>query len=276
MPAFAVTDWDDAYANMPNIVGGEAYAEKWAKAAAAFRNGLPAGVKMQLDLAYAKADRCAYDRFEPAGAPKGVLIFIHGGYWMRFDKSFFSHLAAGALARGWAVAMPQYPLCPQVRVRDISRRIAEAVQVIAAAQPGPIALAGHSAGGHLASRMLCEDMALPAATRSRIRVVVSISGVHDLRPLLKTALNGTLRLDEAEAVAESPALLRPVTPCPVTCWVGANERSEFVRQNALLANIWRGLGVVSETVEEPDRHHFTVVEALTDPGHPLTRMLTPE
>jgi acetyl esterase/lipase len=235
--------------------------------------GLKTAGRLLTDLRYGANPRCTWDRFEPAGNPLGTLVFIHGGYWMRFDKSFFSHLAAGALARGWTVAMPQYPLCPEVHIRDITRHVGDAVATIAAETHGPIALAGHSAGGHLAARMICADSPLPGPVGERVRAVVPISGVHDLRPMLRTQHNDTLHLDEAEAVAESPALLRPAADCPVTCWVGANERSEFVRQNALLANIWRGLGARTHCVEEPDRHHFSIVEGLTDPDHPLTRTL---
>jgi len=72
---------------------------------------------------------------------------------------------------------------------------------------------------------------------SRIRHVVSISGVHDLRPILRTGMNATLAIDEAEAQAESPALLRPKDNARITCWVGGGERAEFLRQSALLANI---------------------------------------
>lgn len=59
--------------------------------------------------------------------------------------------------------------------------------------------------------------------------------------MLSTAMNARLAIDEAEAMAESPALLRPMRNARITCWVGGNERSEFLRQNALLANIWTGL-----------------------------------
>jgi hypothetical protein len=102
---------------------------------------------------------------------------------------------------------------------------------------------------------------------------VSISGVHDLRPLMRIALNATLRLDADEARRESPALLEPLPGTRLTCWVGSSERAEFVRQNALLASIWKGLGAATTTVEEPDRHHFDVVDGLADPEHPLTRTL---
>jgi hypothetical protein len=38
---------------------------------------------------------------------------------------------------------------------------------------------------------------LPGEVLARIRRVVSISGVHDLRPLLATKMNSELRLDRA-------------------------------------------------------------------------------
>ena len=34
----------------------------------------------------------------PEGAPRGLAIFVHGGYWMAFGRESWSHLAAGALA----------------------------------------------------------------------------------------------------------------------------------------------------------------------------------
>jgi hypothetical protein len=121
--------------------------------------------------------------------------------------------------------------------------------------------------------MICADSPLPDPLRRRIRHVVSISGLHDLRPLMNTAMNAALGIDEAEAAAQSPALLRPMEDARLTCWVGATERSEFIRQNALLANVWTGLGAQTCTVEEPDRHHFNIVDGLADPQHPLLRTL---
>ena len=190
-----------------------------------------------------------------------------------FGKSDWSHLAAGALARGWAVAVPGYTLCPQIRIAGITRQIGAAITAASRALGGPIRLAGHSAGGHLVTRMLCKGAPLPEAVAARIVAVVSISGVHDLRPLLHTALNDDLRLDCAEAAAESPALLNPRAGVPVTCWVGASERPEFRRQNALLANIWTGCGVQTRAVEDPDRHHFDIIDGLTEPDSPLIEAL---
>ena len=69
------------------------------------------------------------------------------------------------------------------------------------------------------------------------------------------------------------ALLRPTANTRITCWAGASERAEFLRQNALLANIWTGLGATTTTIIEPNKHHFDILDGLTDATHPLTRTL---
>ena len=108
------------------------------------------------------------------------MVFVHGGYWLRFDRSFWSHLAKGSVDSGYAVAMPSYTLCPDIRIAGITQEIGRAIEHAAGAVDGPLYLTGHSAGGHLVSRMVCADSPLSEATRSRLRNVVSISGVHDV------------------------------------------------------------------------------------------------
>ncbi|WP_421581349.1 alpha/beta hydrolase [Shinella sp. M31] len=268
-----ISDWDDAYSNGANIARGDRWPAAWVEPAETFRNTLSAVGRAKLDLAYGERPRNRLDLFLPEGAPKGLVVFVHGGFWLQFDKSFWSHLAAGSVASGYAVAMPSYTLCPEVRIAEIVKEIAAAVTEAARHVDGPLMLTGHSAGGHLVSRMATATAPLASEIQQRIRNVVSISGVHDLRPMLSTAMNVKLAIDETEALAESPALLRPMRNARITCWVGGNERSEFLRQNALLANIWTGLGATTADVVEPDRHHFNVIDGLADAQHPLTRRL---
>jgi acetyl esterase/lipase len=267
------TEWDDAYNNRGHIPDAESYPPRFAAKAAAFRQRLKADSRARLDIPYGATARERFDLFLPDGMAQGLVVFVHGGYWRAFGKSDWSHLAGGPLDRGWAVAMPGYTLCPQIRISGITRQIGAAITAAARELGGPIRLTGHSAGGHLATRMLCQDAPLPDAVAARIVSAVSISGVHDLRPLLNTAMNDDLGLDRTEAAAESPALLEPRACVPLTCWVGAAERPEFRRQNALLANIWTGFGVATRAVEEPDRHHFNVIDGLSDPKSPLTEAL---
>lgn len=261
-------DWDDAYANSTHIPEGDAYPERWKAAAAEFRAGLAPDRRREA-LPYGRHPRETVDVFLPEGAPRGVVVLVHGGYWLRFDRSYFSHLAAGALARGWVVALPSYPLAPEARIAAITAAIGEAVTQIAAAMPGEIVLVGHSAGGHLVTRQVCEDSRLPERVAARVARVVSISGLHDLRPLLRLAMNADLRLDPAEAAAESPALLYPRAGTRAHVWVGDAERPEFIRQSTLLANIWTGLRAEMAQTIAPGQHHFDVIAPLADPDSEL-------
>jgi arylformamidase len=171
------------------------------------------------------------------------------------------------------VALPSYTLAPAARISGITAEIAAAIGAAAAEVSGPIRLAGHSAGGHLVTRMLCDDDLLAPAVYDRIEATLSISGLHDLRPLLKTGMNATLRMDVDEATRESAALRLPRGPCPLTTWVGGNERPEFVRQSELMANIWTGFDVPTRLVVEAGHNHFTVVDGLKDPSSAITRCL---
>ncbi|WP_207101821.1 alpha/beta hydrolase [Paracoccus shandongensis] len=261
---YHVTDWNDAYANGAHIPQADGFVPRWQEAAARFR------------AAHRPEPLGRGHLFRPAGRARGLMVFVHGGYWMAFDPGVWSHLAAGALARGWAVALPAYTLAPGARIAQMAPEVAAAIAEAAARVDGPIALTGHSAGGHLAARMVCDDGTLPDAVAARITACVPISPLTDLRPLLRTAMNDTLRLDRPEAAAESPALLSPRPGIPVTTWVGGMERPEFIRQARLLADIWAGLGAATDCVIDPGRHHFDVIEGLERADSPLLeRLLTP-
>lgn len=263
-------DWEDAFNNGDHIPGGDAFPAIWEQRSRAFRADCP---HLEEDIAYGDAPRERLDLFHPSGPAKGLVMFVHGGYWMKMTKSLWSDLAAGPLAHGWAVAMPSYTLAPEARIAQITQQIGAAVTTASGLVKGPIRLTGHSAGGHLVTRMVCADSPLPGDVQGRIASVVSISGVHDLRPLRRHSMNGVLGLDAGEAEAESPVLKAPLPDIPVTCWTGALERPEFLRQAQILTEAWADKTEMRPTVFEPDRHHFNVIEGLKDPDHALTAAL---
>ncbi|WP_300033433.1 alpha/beta hydrolase [uncultured Roseobacter sp.] len=258
---------DDAYANAAYIPGADGYPPRWTEEAAAFREAL--GDRAGTGISYGSSTRQVFDFFNAGEDAQGTVIFVHGGYWKAFDHSFWSWLAAGPMARGWSVAMPGYDLCPDVRIRDITRQIARAVAAIAERTDGPVTLTGHSAGGHLVSRMTGPGV-LPTAVRERIVAVAPISPVSDLAPLMETSINDILHLDADEAAAESPIFM-PVPPMPIEVYVGAAERPVFLEDAAQLARVWGAPQIVA-----PGQHHFDVIDALADPESRLTRFLTPQ
>ncbi len=268
MPFYQVRDWNAAYGIEPYIANAEQFYQAWQSDGNSYQTGFSASRK-SLNLRYGPCRRNTMDLFLPQGQPKGLVVFVHGGYWSECDKNLWSQFSEGAIQRDFAVCIPGYTLCPDIRIAGIVLEVASAVEHAASLITGPIALIGHSAGGHLASRLVATPQLFSDATLDRVGSLVSISGLHDLRPLMGTDMNKVLGIDESEAISESPALLRPARNIPVTCWVGSAERAEFLRQNALLANVWAGLGCVTRAVVAPDRHHFDVINDLKDPGSDL-------
>jgi len=268
-----ITDWDDAYANRDHALGAQAMVDRWAPDAAAFRAELDTRKSLRENIAYGEGPRQRYDLMLPQGTPKGLVVYVHGGYWRLFDKSTWSHFGRGPVARGWAVAMPSYTVCPQGSMPGIAQEIVTAIEAAAREVAGPIRLTGHSAGGHLVARMACRDMPLAPATRGRIEKTVAISGVPDLRPLLRTQMNADLKLDLALAEQESPALHTPVDGTDIICWAGGDERPEFLRQNRLLPMLWFGCGVKVREVVDVQKHHFNVIDGLCQPDSPLCSAL---
>jgi arylformamidase len=255
-PSYRWPDPDRDYTNGAFIPGGAEYPARWAEKAGAFR--LAQGARAELDLPYGPAARQRLDLFLPEGPPRGVVVFVHGGYWHLFAKSHWSHLAAGPLARGFAVAMPGYTLAPAARIGEITAEIAKACWFVATRVSGPMVVTGHSAGGHVAARMGCSDLAVPIAR------VVPISPLTELGPLMATGMNATLKIDADEAATESPARHSLREGVTSHVWVGADERPAFLWHARVLAEEWRCPWTI-----DPGRHHFDVIDALQDPDSPL-------
>jgi arylformamidase len=259
-PPYQWPDPDRDYANGAFIPGSAVYPELWLRKAAAFREARHD--QAELDLAYGPGARQKLDLFLPESAPLGVVVFVHGGYWHLFTKSHWSHLAAGPLALGYAVAIPGYTLAPNARLSEITAEIARAVWFAATRLPGRLVVTGHSAGGHLAARMACKDIIVP------IDRVVPISPLAELGPMIATTMNATLGIDADEAGRESPARLARRQEVSARVWVGAAERPAFLWQARVLAEEWN-----CPWTAEPGRHHFDVIEGLEDPDSALTRAL---
>lgn len=221
----------------------------------------------------------SFDLFLPEAAANPPLhLFVHGGYWQALDKRNHAHMADAMLKAGIAVAMVNYDLMPEVDLAEILRQCRAAVARAwdVAGDYGydrnRMTVSGHSAGGHLSGALACTDWQgfradLPADI---LKGAVPISGLFDLEPLSKTGMQRVFRFTAEDIATLSPIAMKPVAKIPVILSVGGLESPEFHRQSALFADHMRAHGCnVSEAVME-GHHHFSIVEALTDPASPLT------
>ena len=251
----------------------------WFARYAADSEAARAALRPQLDLRYGSRPKETLDLFVPASPARATFVFLHGGYWRALDKNDFSFVAPPFVADGIAVAVVNYDLCPAVSIADIVVECRRALVWLVRHAPAHganaerIVVAGHSAGGHLAATLFATDWSAEGLGRNPLVGGVSLSGVHDLLPLVLFSYNVDLKLDEAEAARLSPARLQPRTTAPLLIAVGADETPEFLRQSRLLWDAWpasRPAGALSPLIV-PERDHFSVVADYGDPTSDLTR-----
>ena len=230
------------------------------------------------EIRYGRGPKETLDLFLPDEPARGTLLFIHGGYWRALDKADHSFVAPAFVAAGIAVAVINYDLCPDVTIAMIVEQCRRAVAWVARegpqhGAPAPVVIAGHSAGGHLAAMMVATDWRAHGFDAAPFVAGVSLSGVHDLEPLVLFAHNADVRLDEAGARAVSPGNQSAQADVPLIIAVGERETSEFVRQSQLMWDAWprnrRPQHGGPMTIV--GHHHFSVVLEYADPDSALTR-----
>ena len=222
--------WLDAqYNNRARVPEHPQILARWAESSALARSQL----NPKLDARYGDEHGESLDVFaaERPGAP--VLVFIHGGYWRSLDKSDVSFVAPALVHAGAMVVVPNYGLCPAVTIETIALQLTRALAWTwrSAAEHGGdaqrIAVAGHSAGGHLAAMMLScrwRDVGDDLPPRL-VSGALSISGLYDLEPVRLTPfLQADLQLTPQSVKRLSPAFFpRPRGTLYAT--VGLEERA---------------------------------------------------
>jgi arylformamidase len=264
---------DSMYNNRMLVADYASYFERWIETSKAARASQPC----TLDVAYGQSPGEKLDVFHGAAKDAPVMVFIHGGYWRSLDKSDHSFVAPAFTAQGACVVVVNYDLCPAVTIPEITmqmvRSLAWVYRNIAqhGGNPKRITVIGHSAGGHLAAMMLaCVWKAYAADLPAKlVKNALSISGLYDLEPLRHAPnVKDSLKLTPAQVRKASPALLPAPRKGVLYSVAGGNESAEFLRHNLMIQKAW-GKKTVPVCEELPGLHHFSVVDALVEPGHRL-------
>ena len=249
---------------------------RWLEQSAQFRSTANAS----LDVPYGPLERNTLDFFSANGATSeknGFVLYIHGGYWQRGDKSVYSYVAEPFVEHGFDVALINYQMCPDVRISEIAPQVRDAVLWLWRNADrfdlrwDNFNIMGHSAGGHLTAEMLATDW--PALDgdlpRDLIHAGVAVSGIYDFEPILYCSENEGLRMDEAEAKAVSTIHRTPVAGTPLLLAHGMNEPSDMHRQSRALYDKFKVHCRRCDCLPVPAADHFETVDVLADTSSEL-------
>ena len=113
-----IADWDDAYDNAGHIPDSDGLSARWEARPRRSARASPTGFAPACPTACirARGPTCSCPRRARGDRGLRARRLLAG-----FDRGDWSHFAAGALARGWAVAIPGYVLAPKARIAAITR-----------------------------------------------------------------------------------------------------------------------------------------------------------
>jgi arylformamidase len=221
---------------------------------------------------YGKSEMQLLDIYARAGAARvPVLVYLHGGAWLRGSRLDVAYPAPAVTGRGAALVLPDFD---NVSVVPLPRMIAQCREAVdwtvrnAASfggDPDRVYLAGHSSGAHLASCVLLADSAIKGA--------LLISGMYDLHAPLLSARSKYVKVTPEEESAASAMRHLGRIRCPVAVAWSIGDSPEFRRQAEVFAAALAGMGRLASRTEVFSPNHFEEPRQLADPDSVLSRVL---
>lgn len=242
------------------------------------------------DIAYrpaATSPKQRLDLFLPGSKGWPVMVFVHGGSWDSGDKALrfggqdvYGNIGRFYAAHGIGVAVISYRLQPGASWREQVADVADATAWVKnnvgsyGGNPSRIYLAGHSAGGHLASYVALNGGVAAQHGVPRIAGVICVSGAG-----LDMADEETYRLGNRvsyyrEKFAEgganpdwqrdaSPATFASAGAPPFLILYAGGESASLIRQGAHFSEVLSAKGVRNRVVVVPGESHARMVLALS-------------
>lgn len=177
------------------------------------------------NLPYGNHPRQTLDLYlpPPGASPAPLLVWFYGGGWDSGNKDHYTFVASRFTELGYAVAIPDYRLVPEVRfpafVNDgadaLQRLVDYAEQHPAIIETQSLVLAGHSAGAYIAVQLVADPayLARVGIARQDIAGIIGLSGPYDFYPYVvgpAQAAFGETPASESQPVAQDLSQMPPL------------------------------------------------------------------
>jgi len=225
-----------------------------------------AGIRLFRDLTYGTDARHRLDLFVPEGAegPLPILLFIHGGGFVRGDKRvpdtpYNDNVGLFAARHGMIGATMTHRLAPDHAWPSGAEDVAAASRWLAAhasefgGDPSRLFLLGTSAGATHAAGAIALDPSTPVAG------AILLSGMYDFTdPALRDILAPYLGEDPLRYADKSPLEALIASEVPLMLVMAELDPPEFERQTFnLAARLLERDGTMPHLVRLPGHNHFT-------------------
>jgi len=220
-----------------------------------------------IDLRYGTGDKQTMDLYQPLTTPTQpapLAVFIHGGYWRGGDKQDSSLVVPALLGAGAVVANVNYDLCPAISLDTMVEQIIGAVRYCHGhatewhASQDRLLLIGHSAGAHLAARVMNTQGNNDDTPANLVSAVVAISGIYEPEVITHISVNDEAQIDTVTAQRNDCLLNPPLGKARYLVMAGGDEPSGWIDQSRLYAEVVKEAGNECEFFVMSNTDHFTV------------------
>ena len=224
--------------------------------------------------AYGPSEIEKLDIFRTSRANAPVMVFVHGGAWLRNQAGDFHYIAENFVKAGaHFIALDFIPVDRangDLRVMaDQVRRAVVWVYRNAASfggDPNAIYISGQSSGAHLAGVALITDWAKEYGVPADVlKGGVLQSGMYEMKPVRLSSRSSYIKFDDAMEEAMSSQRHIVNLRAPIVVMYGTNETPEFQRQNREFAAAVKAAGKPVTLTVLPNHNHYEVQQTLASP-----------
>jgi arylformamidase len=214
------------------------------------------------------------DIFRTSRAKAPILVFVHGGAWLRNQASDFHYLAENIVKGGAHFVLLDFISADRANgdLRVMADQVCRGVVWVFrnaasfSGDPRRIFISGQSSGAHLACVALTSDWekeyGVPAGI---LKGGLLQSGMYEMKPVRLSARSSYVKFDDAMEEAMSPQRHIARLRAPVTVMCGTNETPEFQRQNREFAVAVKAAGKPVTLITLPNHNHYEVQQTMANP-----------
>ena len=226
---------------------------------------------------YGPHPRHELDIYTVGESSRGLLVFVHGGYWDEGDKSDYVFVANSFAERGYTVALVNYRLVPEVTFPDYVEDLARALTWLKTQEiysDLPLFLMGHSAGAHIAALVAFDEQYLNEYGLSPdiLEGFIGLAGPYNFLPLGPDDERSRAALGNPETYPQTQPVNFVEAKDPRS-FLAVSLNDETVNPNNSLsfAEAIENAGGEVTLKKYNDLNHATIVGALSSVGRVLNQ-----
>jgi arylformamidase len=226
----------------------------------------------ELEISYGPGETDLVDIYPPERSPAPVVLFVHGGAWLREIRPHAHYPVLALKQRDICFVAAGFSAVPNTdlpgMVAQIRRCLTWVWRNIASygGDPNRIFALGHSSGAHMSAMLTAKGWQAHAGLpKDAIKGAGLVSGLYDLVPVQLSARNEYLKLKADDVASLSPLTLMPDARIPhVIAWADG-DLDEFQRQSETYGRALDKAGHPTRMICVSGRNHFEMANSLAEP-----------